>query len=177
MVCQFCGKNPATIHFTEIKDGKKHELHICEACASEQGLAAGVPAVLGNLMQMDPPAHKRETSTEGLACPHCGITFDEFRTKGRLGCPHDYLVFAEALDSLVDKIHGAHRHTGRLPRGRRTVDTDLAEHLLRLRHELQESIRTEDYENAARLRDEIRALEGRATAPAQPGGEGAHGSG
>jgi len=175
-LCQFCGKNPATIHFTEIKDGEKRELHICEACASEQGLAAGMPAVLGNLMQMDPAAQKHETSTEGLACPHCGITFDEFRTKGRFGCPHDYDVFAEALDPLLDKIHGAHRHTGRLPRGRRTVDTDQAEHLLRLRHELQESVRSEDYENAARLRDEIRALEGRTTTAARPGGEGAHGS-
>ena len=157
MLCQFCGKNPATIHFTEIKDEVKQELHICEECANEKGLGTGgpLPPMLFELMQ----GGKRGETQEDLRCPECGITFGEFRTKGRFGCPHDYTVFAEPLGPLLEKIHGSRSHAGRLPRGRTTVDTATADHLLRLRRELKDSVRSENYEDAARIRDEISALE------------------
>lgn len=172
VLCQCCGKNPATIHITDIKDETKRELHICESCATEQGIGTGaaiVPDVLvdliqGGMGQVEPAVT--------LLCPHCGVTFDDFRTKGRFGCPRDYEVFEEALNPLLDKIHGSHRHTGRLPRGRRTVDTDLADRLLRLRRELQEAIRKEDYENAARIRDTIRGIETHEAESAASGGAG-----
>ncbi len=157
-LCQCCGKYPATIHFTEIKSDKKRTLHICEACANEQGIASGapVPSGLANLMSS---AIRQAGGGSTLRCPHCGIAFEEFRTKGRFGCPRDYEVFAERLNPLLDKIHGAHRHTGRLPRGRVTVETEWADRLLALRRELQDAVRTESYEDAARIRDAIRELE------------------
>jgi len=155
MLCQSCQKNPATIHFTEIKDDQKRELHICEACANERGLATSTPGLIDFLQAPIRPPGPRITES----CPNCGITFDEFRTKGRFGCPRDYDVFEEALNPLLDKIHQSHQHTGRLPRGRSEVETDTSDNLLRLRHEQQEAVRNENYEEAARLRDEIRALE------------------
>lgn len=157
LLCQFCTTNPATIHFTEIHDGKKRELHVCEECANEKGIGSGaqIPTMLVDLLE----GVKRSASGNEPSCPRCGITFSEFRTKGRFGCPNDYAVFAEALEPLLDKIHGAHQHTGRLPRGQRSVSTDLHDRLLRLRRALQESVQTENYEDAARLRDEIREVE------------------
>lgn len=157
MLCQFCGKNPATIHFTEIKDSVKRELHICEECANEKGLGSSgpLPPMLFELMQ----SGRRDAVDEDLQCPHCGITFGEFRTKGRFGCPYDYEVFAEPLGPLLEKIHGARAHVGRLPRGRTTVDTGVADQLLKLRRELKDFVKTENYEAAARIRDEIKTLE------------------
>jgi len=155
MLCESCGKNPATIHFTEINEDVRRELHLCEACASERGLGTTTPD-LGALLHS---AVERSQAEPSLRCPYCGITFDEFRTKGRFGCPRDYEVFEERLTPLLDKIHGSHRHTGRLPRGRRTVENDRADQLLRLRRELQDAVRREEYETAARVRDRIRELE------------------
>lgn len=157
MLCQLCGQNPATIHFTEIKDSTKRELHICEECANKKGLGSSgpLPPMLFELMQDD----RRPGQEEDIACPRCGITFSEFRSKGRLGCPYDYEVFTEPLGPLLDKIHGARSHNGRLPRGRTAIDSGLDERLVRLRRELQDSVKTEDYEQAARVRDEIRGLE------------------
>ena len=162
MLCQRCGKLPATIHMTEISDeGDRTEWHICEECANAEGLAQGAPVApeaLANLIQME-SAVAEVAKDPPATCPHCGITFEEFRTKGRFGCPHDYEVFASALNPLLDKIHGSHHHTGRLPRGQEAVDSDASDRLLRLRRELQEAVRREDYENAARLRDTLRELE------------------
>ena len=39
MQCQICNKHDATIHLTEIADGVRSEIHICEHCASEQDIA------------------------------------------------------------------------------------------------------------------------------------------
>jgi protein arginine kinase activator len=169
VLCQSCGQNPATIHFTEIKNDTKRELHICEACASAQGLGGSVPIppILANLVQ----GVRRGGLGGDLRCPDCGITFEEFRTKGRFGCPRDYEVFGEALGPLLDKIHGARAHTGRLPRGRTVASTEASDRLLRLRRDLQEAVRAEHYEDAARLRDEIVRIEGEAAHGVVPEGK------
>jgi protein arginine kinase activator len=151
MLCQSCSQNPATIHFTEIKNDEKRELHVCEACANAQGLTGGppIPAMLANLVQ---GVRKGARSPK---CPDCGITFDEFRSKGRFGCPKDYEVFEELLGPLLEKIHGSKRHVGRLPRGRTEATAAVGDRLLRLRRDLQAAVKAEQYEKAAGLRDEI----------------------
>jgi protein arginine kinase activator len=159
-LCQSCQQNPATIHYTEIKDAaKQRELHLCEACAQSQGVSTG--PVLASLPPMLASLVKPTKGSQAAAprCPSCGISFAEFREKGRLGCPNDYQVFREHLDPLLEKIHGASEHKGRLPRGF-GPDTDRRnDELLRLRRELQHAVKAEQYETAARLRDEIRKLE------------------
>lgn len=157
-VCQHCGENPATIHFTEIKDQERIELHVCEECAAAQGITneANMPTILANVVA----AAARSAEMESKECPHCGITFREFRRKGRLGCPRDYEVFEELLTPLLAKMHGgAEEHTGRLPRGQERMHNDRPDRLLRLRRDLQDAIDQERYETAARLRDEIIELE------------------
>jgi protein arginine kinase activator len=157
ILCQSCAQNPATIHFTEIKNEEKRELHVCESCANAQGLTGGptIPVMLANLVQ----GVRKGGLANAPRCPECGITFDDFRSRGRFGCPHDYEVFKDSLGPLLEKIHGARRHTGRLPRGEATVDTGQSDRLLRLRRELQTAVESENYEEAARLRDEIRRAE------------------
>lgn len=171
-VCQSCKQNPATIHLTTIQDKAKQELHVCEACAAAQGLAGG--PVLPDLPSMLASLVKAPKGPSGPAprCPTCGISFAEFREKGRLGCPNDYEFFAEHLDPLLEKIHGSSQHQGRLPAGMPAAEAGRGEALLRLRSELQRAIKAEQYEGAAQLRDEIRRLEeavtGSAAAPPPP---------
>jgi protein arginine kinase activator len=92
------------------------------------------------------------------SCPVCGITFYEFRSHGRLGCPYDYTSFEKQLDALILNIHGETTHVGKTPircasGGQRRTQ------LIRLRREMKEAIDAEKYERASELRDEIRRIE------------------
>jgi protein arginine kinase activator len=103
-------------------------------------------------------AHQSASSEANLTCPDCGITYAEFRNGGRLGCPHDYDVFAEPLREVLEKVHGATEHLGKLPH-RAGSDMTSQRELMQLRRQLQEAVETEQYEEAARLRDLIRHKE------------------
>lgn len=157
-VCQHCGENPATIHFTDIKDDERVELHVCEECAAAQGITneSGLPGALVGMVM----AATRGASASSLQCPHCGMTWREFRKRGRLGCPHDYEVFESVLVPLLANMHqGADRHVGRLPHGHGPESINRGERLMDLRRQLTTAVEAERYEQAARLRDEIRTLE------------------
>jgi len=158
MVCEHCGENPATIHFTQIQgDDERVELNYCEACAAAQGLGneMELPSMLANIVSV---ATRREEID--LTCPHCGLSFNEFRRKGRLGCPMDYEVFRQPLERLLRDMHDNRtRHRGRLPRGRTEVQSAVSERLLHLRRKLRTAVATEAYEEAASIRDEIQRIE------------------
>ncbi|MEX0715878.1 MAG: UvrB/UvrC motif-containing protein [Planctomycetaceae bacterium] len=158
--CHRCQKT-ATLHITEIKHGDAQELHLCESCAQEylkyadteaedaEGLAAKLAEVSGDqdLEEIDQ-----------LVCPNCGITFKEFRSQGRLGCPHDYIAFEDELLPLLENIHGETQHCGKFPK--RAPDASRRQYqLIKLRNELRTAIEDEQYEAAAKLRDDIQQLE------------------
>lgn len=157
--CRRCSK-PATLHITEIRDGTVHELHLCEMCAhdylshSEASESAGEPDDLMSKLADD----QQLEEIDQLVCPNCGITFREFRNQGRLGCPHDYIAFADELLPLLDNIHGETQHCGKIPK--RAPDASQRQYrLIKLRSLLRAAVEDEQYETAARLRDEIQVLE------------------
>lgn len=155
MRCQRCQKE-ASIHLTEGTAEDRREFHLCPSCARKAGLAlpeSPPDLALDAVVQSLIVAHVGELVGElaELTCPDCGIKFMEFRAGGRLGCPHDYRVFAAGLAPLVQRFHGATRHVGKSVRRRPG-----AGHRLRLRTRLREAIAREDYEEAARLRDQLR---------------------
>jgi protein arginine kinase activator len=158
MKCQCCS-NPATYHFTDIVGGKKKEVHLCEQCAEQQNLIKqqelNLPAILQTLIGQ----HVGQLTDElaRLTCPACGIKYMEFRAAGRLGCPHDYEVFRLGLTPMLEKIHRATRHVGKVPR-RRPSAAAQAE-LLELRQQLRAAVDAEAYERAAQLRDLLRQKE------------------
>ncbi|HEY8506602.1 MAG TPA: UvrB/UvrC motif-containing protein, partial [Gemmataceae bacterium] len=80
-----------------------------------------------------------------------------FQAAGRLGCPHDYEAFGTALAGLLERIHRADRHGGKVPRRHPGGDAEL-------RRQLRRAVREERFEDAARLRDLIR----RRQAPDEP---------
>jgi len=120
MTCQRC-QDEAAVHLTETVDGRRREVHLCLPCARKAGLALPEsPPKLGldQVVQGLIVAHVGELVGElaELTCPDCGTRFMEFRTRGRLGCPADYQVFAKGLLPLLARSHGATRHVGKTPR-------------------------------------------------------------
>ena len=160
MKCQRCPKQ-ATLHITEVVGEDQFEdLHLCEECASEylykpQQLKPGGPKTsLAEAMEESDEI----SALNQRECPQCGIKFVEFRNSGRLGCPHDYQEFREELATLLENIHGETRHCGKTPR-RLPQSKQTQSELIQLRKQLQQAINREAYEDAARLRDQIRKLE------------------
>ena len=84
-------------------------------------------------------------------CPECGLTYAAFKAEGRLGCPHDYDAFRPVLEPLLERVHRSVLHEGKQP-----VASRNAARLEELRTRLKAAVSTEDYEQAARLRDLIR---------------------
>ena len=102
-------------------------------------------------------------------CPRCGLSYTEFKAKGRLGCPGCYDAFAPVLEPLLEKVHGKSEHRGRAPKRLESVLAS-RRRVAELEAELQAAVQKEDYEGAARLRDRIRALR-QETTRAQSAGE------
>lgn len=164
MKCQKCDKN-ATFHITELTGGKPQELHLCEEHARDYLTQSdpeeqAAPSLAGALAQQLVVGQTAEelARLDQRSCPICGITFYEFRNKGRLGCPHDYVCFEKELEPLLLNIHGETEHVGKRPQ-HQPADSDQQTQLIRLRREMREAINDEKYERASELRDEIRQLE------------------
>jgi protein arginine kinase activator len=157
--CQSCSSQ-ATFHFTDIVNGHKNEVHLCQSCAEQKQLIKkqelNFPAILQNLIGQ----HIGQLTDElaRLTCPACGIKYMEFRAEGRLGCPHDYEVFRIGLEPLLQRLHRSVRHKGKAPRHGRSIAAAPAE-LIELRSRLRQAVESEEYEEAARLRDVIRKKE------------------
>lgn len=173
MICQNCNKNAATVHVTEIVDvavegsvpgeparREVQEQHLCEMCAQTTDLphmpaAKKTMADIWKLLQLSAQQTRKRG---GPACPDCGMTLDEFRKKGRLGCAKDYEVFKSHIGDLLERVHGARAHVGRVP-GTTEAESLRSQRVNALKQQLEEAIRAEAYENAARLRDEIKGLD------------------
>lgn len=159
MQCQSCG-SPATVHFTNIVNGKKQELHLCQKCSEEQNLIKNQELNLSMILQTVIGQHVGGATEElaRLTCPTCGIKYMEFKASGRLGCPNDYKVFQSALEPLLERIHRAQRHVGKIP-PHATQNAAVQRELMDLRLALRQAVENEAYEDAARIRDLIRSKE------------------
>ena len=164
MRCQLCNKNDATIHLTEITEGIRTEMHICEHCAAEQDITVKSHIPINELHSnqlADQPTDEEISgdSEQKLACPICGFTLAQFRKEGVLGCPRDYDVFEKSLQPLIEKAHdGNTTHCGKVPL-KTPGDTKKQMELLNLRQQLEAAVRSEDYERAAEIRDRIKQNE------------------
>ncbi len=159
MLCQICHKNPAEIKISHAVNEKKIQIQLCRHCAEERGLDSGLPQLLGSFVSLllgeDFIKEKRDRLEK--KCPHCGLSWDDFRETGLLGCDICYQTFESDLNAILRRIHGSNQHIGSRPRAfRHTVDeADLES----MRNELQQAVAEERFERAAELRDLIRDAE------------------
>ena len=162
MKCDNCNKN-ASVHLTEIKGGKKIEKHLCEQCAAQnEGFPVKSHMPINELLTNFVMAHSGLQKETTGGCDMCGVTWAEFRQSGLLGCANDYQVFEKDLTPLLQRAHeGSTHHVGKVPsrRGGTGVVMKRQVDLTRLRKDLAKAVENEDYERAAKLRDQIRVAE------------------
>ncbi len=174
MQCEQCREREAVVHLTQIVNEQVNTLHLCEKCAAERGVES--PGLvqktpLGSfLAAMGKGSGELPAApVEGLACPGCGATLQDFREVGRLGCARCWEVFERPLRDLLRRLHGSVRHVGEryeprgpVPSGEGAPAVPVpapAPAAEALRAELRRAVEAENFELAAELRDRLRELE------------------
>lgn len=160
MICESCGKNPATTHVKTIIDGELSEYSLCAQCAQKLGygsLLTGLGCSFGSLLGgFFGDSDYEEESV--IRCKCCGSSFDDIARSGKVGCAECYHTFSDRLYPLIQRLHGAAKHRGKVPGGE-LLSVQPQNKLSVMRTELREAIDAENFEHAAELRDQIRALE------------------
>jgi protein arginine kinase activator len=164
MQCNQCELNEAVIHLTQIVNNEMSTLHLCEACAAAKGVDVGIseagePAPLTDFLAQIGKSLGSDTAVATGHCPSCGLGAADLKRTGRLGCATCYSHFGPHLRNLLRRLHGGTQHVGKQFEPSGSEQGGSAARLLNLRRNLQRAVETEDFERAARLRDEIRKLE------------------
>lgn len=155
-----CKQNEAKVHLTQIIDGKLKKLDLCEECSKAKGVDDPTGFSLADLLLglgASQELAQASGSTE-VSCPTCGYTQADFKKSGRFGCPDCYRTFAEGLEALLKSMHKGTRHMGKAPGQQHRQVRDQQERLKILQKRLEDAVAVENYEEAARVRDEIKAL-------------------
>lgn len=168
MLCDACKKREAVVHIVKIENGKRTDLHLCAACARKQTSFTNFKDlnIIDNdffrkMAYPDVP----EKGQDEPRCTSCGLTYSEFNRVGKFGCPDCYEAFKEELPPLLRRIHGHSRHTGKVPSRGAAGSYPARGQIKQLQQRLKFLVREERYEEAAKVRDQIRALEGKAPGP------------
>jgi protein arginine kinase activator len=162
MLCDNCRKNDAIIHLTKIKNNEMSTYHLCESCAAAEGLETGAEQAAAPLTdflaQMGKSIPAESVSSIG-ECSACGLTLQDFKRTGRLGCSVCYSQFDHHLRGLLRRLHGGTQHVGKVFLPPDPRQTDRMARIASLRRGLHLAVEGEDFERAAALRDQIRRLE------------------
>jgi protein arginine kinase activator len=157
MFCELCKTAEATVHLTQVVDGSIKKLHLCEACAQQNGFDLQGPiSITDILLGMGGKREDAAPPTTERSCPRCHMRRTDFKKTGRFGCGICYETFAEDLPPLLRAMHRKDRHVGKIP-ANEAVRVNALQELNRLQEALEEAISSENYETAASLRDRITA--------------------
>lgn len=175
MKCDNCGNDNANIRYYRNINGVKQEMNLCEACGKKLGITD-----IGFNMPMDFSSflsgffEESEDDTllslmdnnQEKRCKGCNLTFEDIINTGKFGCPECYSTFENQIDSLMNKLHGSNRHIGRIGKVEKIQvnnekDNKSKENdkLMQLKEKLKNLVKEEKYEEAAKIRDEIKKME------------------
>jgi len=170
MLCDNCGKNEANVKYTQIINGVKQEMKLCEKCSKQLGIddinfnmPIDFSSFLGdlisdyeenNFMPMMPTPKK-------LKCHYCNTTYSEFLNTGKFGCAECYDAFSNKIESVLKRIHGSNKYLGRkskkaVNKVQKNQEQKEDDKLKKLEKDLKQAIKEERYEDAAKIRDEIK---------------------
>ena len=187
MLCSNCGKNEANVHYTHVINGEKTEYNLCDECAKKLGIDEmdfSMPISFSNFIS---DFFDEDSLLPGFSgnmitkCPKCGLTYEDFAKKGKFGCGECYNTFSSRIESVLKNLHGSAKHRGRAPQRLAEKTTKLFENdndkqdSVQVKHEplvdktmeqidklnsdIKLAIKEERYEDAAKIRDEIKKLE------------------
>ena len=154
MICERCQQKQASVHLQQIINGNKTERHFCKDCAAKFEM----PISLDQFFQGFIGSIASSPKAAGATCQKCGFSYKRFRDSGRLGCKECYPAFRNELVSLLKHLHGSSEHQGKFPK-KAGAELLSKRHIKTLRQQLNKAVESEEYEDAARLRDEIKRFE------------------
>lgn len=176
MLCQNCGKNEVTFRYTQIINGVKKEMALCDSCAKELGLEKldfsmpiDISSFLGNFFEdfEDGSFLPELENPHAITCKNCGLSYEDFVNTGKFGCDECYTTFERRLKPILKNLHGTSKHVGR--KGKQLLGNTIESHvpqkdekqekIAELQRKIKELIKEENYEEAARVRDEIKKIE------------------
>lgn len=161
MLCEECHENEADVLITEVDaGGNLAEKHLCKACASKKGYLLDKQKPLLQMFNEFLKEYGEGKKDEALRCSVCEMSWAEFRRIGRFGCENCYHEFGDRVEKLISRIQGTTQHVGRkASQDQNMVSFEMEKK--RLRQELAKAIQKEEYEKAARIRDDLRKYEER----------------
>ncbi|MBR2044327.1 MAG: UvrB/UvrC motif-containing protein [Clostridia bacterium] len=159
MLCQKCGKNPATTHIHSVIGGIVKDVDLCQSCAAEQGYHSNSVGSLASMLSSVFGDVSVPVSANVLRCDCCGTSFREISSTGKAGCPNCYVKFKKEFLPYLKRVHGGVHHIGKKP-ARDQLVVSVNDKLTEMRKKLSELVKNENYEEAAVVRDEIRRIEG-----------------
>ena len=183
MLCENCGKREANVRYSENINGVKKEMHLCEECSRKLGItdkmdfrmpSLDFSNLFGSFLEdfSTPEFMPLLNEVKQIKCDSCGSTFDDIINTGRYGCANCYDVFEDRMDPILKKLQGSNRHNGRLGKisdnkikfeknrkSENKVESIKENKLEKLQEDLKIAIKEERYEDAAKIRDEIKKEE------------------
>lgn len=164
MLCQNCNQKPASIHITQITNGEKKEIHLCEQCSVLQdtyNISFNFTNFISNFLDIgDHSPSSSETNENKInlcVCPTCGMDYDTFKKYGKFGCQTCYHTFRSQINPMIKKLHGKDQHIGKLVK-HGGENLKLEKELAELNGKLSKAVELEEYEDAAIYRDKIKAI-------------------
>lgn len=153
--CEVCKEREATVHLTQVVDGAIRKLHLCDECAGKSGIDVHGPISINDIL-LGLGVVKKDAALAGSerSCPRCHMRRTDFKKTGRFGCAVCYEAFAEELPPLLKAMHRSELHAGKVPQAEATRHR-ASQELERLEGDLRKAISSEQFEEAARLRDRI----------------------
>ena len=165
MYCEECKQKPATVHLSHVANGKLVEKHLCEDCAGKKGMFVvnlanqfSIPNLLGSIFGSPYSVQDIQSASQVESCPNCGMRFTDIRHTGKLGCSECYQAFEQELEPILRRIHGNNQHIGKIP-SRSGEKVLLRKKIDTMKQKLQEAVASEQYEQAAEIRDSIKEME------------------
>ncbi|MEM1157281.1 MAG: UvrB/UvrC motif-containing protein [Verrucomicrobiota bacterium] len=153
MKCNFCKSQQATIFLSQIFKGEIIKLDLCEACARKLEVTDVQGVAVNELIEKISQIQEANRHDAEQVCTKCGMSLEEMKKRGQFGCSECYDAFGGQTTSIISENQKGFLHTGKVPRG-------LQAQVLRYRRqqleqELQQAVESEDFEKAARLRDQL----------------------
>lgn len=178
MLCQNCNHNEANVRYTQIINGEKKEMFLCEECSRKLGLdnmdlslPIDFSSFFGDLLgEYENSFMPLLQEPQELRCDKCNMTYSEFMNLGKFGCDNCYNAFSGRIDPILKRLQGSNRYTGRKAQMNEANEHKVSEEnkpkqnpkedkLSKLKAELKQLVAEEKYEEAAKVRDEIKKLE------------------
>lgn len=160
MLCEECKVNEASFTLSVMMGDEVTTRHLCGDCMAKMNMniaSGNIKSLLSSILTAITGGDTADEQQPEVVCPRCRTTLSQFTKSGRLGCPACYEAFHEQLQPMLLQIHGRVQHAGRKPLA--TEDAQRSRYQQEdLTRQMEQAVAVEDFETAARIRDQLKAL-------------------